>query len=77
MRPSLIPEDVWEQINLLSEKESSDEVISLEVTTASKEERAAVHEVVKRCFEKKIVVNTVNRDDKKYMEFKKYTKICK
>lgn len=68
---------MWEQLKTLSKKESSDEIISFEVTTLTKDERSAVHQAIKRWFEKKIVANTVTKDDKKYLEFKKYNKASK
>lgn len=76
-RPPIIPENVWDQIKVLSEKENSDEVISFEVTAFSKDERTTVHQIIKRCYEKNIVANTVDKDGKKFIHFKKYNKFSK
>lgn len=69
-----MPEDVWEKVKSLSETENSDEVVSLDVTSFTKDERGTVHVAIKRCFEKRIVSNTVNKDEKKFLEFKKFNK---
>lgn len=74
---TIISKDVWEQIKILSEKENSDDVIELDVTSLSKDERTMVHQTVKRYFEKKIVSNSITKDDKKFVMFKKYNKTSK
>lgn len=74
IKPSVVPEDVWQKIQDLSEKASSDEVVTLEVTGLSKDQRTSVHQAIKRCFEKSITSNTVTRDEKKFLEFRKFNK---
>lgn len=73
----MIPEDIWEQLKSLSKKDDCDEVITFEITALTKEERTTIHQSIKRYFEKKIVANTVNKEDKKFIEFKKYNKSSK
>ncbi|XP_046392653.1 pseudouridylate synthase 7 homolog [Ischnura elegans] len=47
--------------------------VEIEVTDVSKEERKKIHEAVKNCFGSKLVSNTVDRGDKKFMVIGKPT----
>lgn len=76
-RPSLVPEEVWQKIKELSECEQSEKIIELDVTTFSKDERGIVHQAIKHCFDKKIVANTITKEDKKFLEFKRFNKKSK
>lgn len=72
-----MPEELWERIKELAEKQDSNEVVSFEVTSLNKNERTCIHQAIKRCFERRITSNTVVKDDKKFVEMRKFNKSSK
>ncbi|RZC42508.1 pseudouridylate synthase 7 -like protein, partial [Asbolus verrucosus] len=66
-----IPQETWEAIRFMLES-CEKNVVELDATNLTKEDRTKIHECVKKVFGKKIVANTGTVDGKKKMTFKKH-----
>lgn len=69
----IIPQSIWEEIVNIVDSDSN-KVIEIDSTSFDKETRETVHCTIKGIFRKKIVASTINKDDKKFITFKKYNK---
>lgn len=71
----LIPEDLRNKIKSLAEsKEKTEETIEIPASELSKEERTSIYSEIKRVYGQKVVANTVTKDDKRFIQIKKYNK---
>ncbi|CAG9825229.1 unnamed protein product [Phaedon cochleariae] len=69
-----IPQETWEGIRKVVLSEAHIEPVLLEMDGVSKEHRKEIHECVKCHFGKKIISSTLDREGKRFMQFKKYNK---
>lgn len=51
-----------------------DEVVEFDVSDLSKEKRTQIHNAVKRKFGKNVIASTCSKEDKKFIQFRKFTK---
>ncbi|CAG5042579.1 unnamed protein product [Parnassius apollo] len=71
----ILPIETWDRINALSiNPQPTDEIVEVDVTGMTKEQRTKIHDAVKRAFGKSIVGSTVAVDDKKFVRFQKFRK---
>ncbi|CAK1552448.1 unnamed protein product [Leptosia nina] len=72
----ILPMETWDRINkmTLCSGTSLEDIVEIDVTGKSKEERTTIHDAVKKAFGDSIVGKTVTRDEKKYCTFEKYRK---
>ncbi|XP_037299265.1 pseudouridylate synthase 7 homolog [Manduca sexta] len=71
----ILPMETWDKINTLSVSQvKTNDVVEIDMTGVTKEQRTKIHDAVKKAFGAKIVGSTVNIDDKKFMRFTKYRK---
>lgn len=71
----VIPSEILNQIKALVEcKEANDQVVEMDVTEITKEDRRVIHECVKKYFGQKIVASTVTKENNKVLQFKKSNK---
>lgn len=70
-----LPIETWDKLHKIVVQEGdSNEVIEIDVTNVSKDERTKIHEAVRTVFGAKIVGTTITKDDKKCIIFKKFNK---
>lgn len=70
----LITKDKVDQIRKVAESKEKGEIVEIDVTEMSKQDRGSIHNIAKGIFGGAIVGSTVTRDDKKFITFTKYDK---
>ncbi|XP_049865844.1 pseudouridylate synthase 7 homolog [Pectinophora gossypiella] len=71
----LLPMDTWDRINKMAVcADASSDVVEVDVTGMTKEQRTKIHDGVKKAFGKCIVGSTVTEGDKKLVRFVKFKK---
>lgn len=69
-----VPTEIWDRIHKMVQTQNRDELIEIDVTAMTKEDRTKIHEAVKTVFGQKIVGSTISKDDKKFVTFKLFNK---
>lgn len=69
-----LPIETWDKLHHLVQSNKRNEIIEIDVTTASKEDRTKIHDAVRTVFGRKLVRQTVDKGDKKYISFKLFNK---
>lgn len=70
----LITKDKVDQIRKVAESKEKGDVVEIDVTEMTKQDRSSIHNIAKGIFGGAIVGSTVTRDDKKFITFTKYDK---
>lgn len=75
--PSTSPSDsisqkVWDELKILNLPSMTRDIVKLDVTGSDKNFRSGIHETVKKYFNRTIIANTVNENDKKFIVFKQF-----
>lgn len=71
-----LTDEKWKEIIEMLES-TEEKCVEFDVTDTVKEDRKIIHESIKKTLGQKIVASTISKDNKMFINFKKYNKLGK